>query len=59
MEMVQDGVEVYCLPDNAYCELDEEKRSPFDIDDCPKGCKVCDGDCYYYKEDDDKYKERE
>lgn len=56
MELVQDGFEVYCLPDNAYCELDEEKRSPLDIDDCPNGCEVCDGDCCYYREDDDKYK---
>lgn len=52
MEMVQDGVEVYCLPDNAYCEADEEKRSPFDIYDCPLGCAVCSGDCCHYREDD-------
>lgn len=59
MELAQDGVEVYCLPDNAYCNADEEKRSPFDIDDCPIGCDVCSGDCYYYREDDEKYKERD
>lgn len=51
MEMVQDGVEVYCLPDNAYCNADEEKRSPLDIDDCPLGCEVCSGYCYHYRED--------
>lgn len=57
MEMTQDGVDVYCLPDNAYCEADKQKRSPFDIDDCPIGYEVCDGGCYYYKEDDEKYAE--
>lgn len=52
MKIVQDDVEVYCLPDNAYCNADEEKRSPFDIDDCPLGCEVCSGDCYHYSGDD-------
>ncbi len=51
MKMLQDGVDVYCLPDNAYCAADEDKRSPLDIDDCPNGCEVCEGDCYYYHED--------
>lgn len=59
MEFVQDGVEVYCLPDNAYCNADEEKRNLLDIDDCPIGCNVCSVDCYHYREDDDKYKERD
>lgn len=54
MEMIQDGVEVYCLPDNAYCEADEEHRSPLDIDECPIGNEECCGDCYYYREDNDK-----
>lgn len=52
MEFVQSGVEVYCLPDNAYCNADGEKRSPLDIDNCLIGCEVCDGDCYHYREDD-------
>ncbi len=52
MEMVQDGFGTYCLPDNAYCNADEEKRSPLDIDDCPIGCEVCSGDCCHYREDD-------
>lgn len=52
IKIVQDDVEVYYLPDNAYCNADEEKRSPLDIDDCPLGCEVCSGDCYHYKEDD-------
>lgn len=51
MEMVQDGVEVYCLPDNTYCNADEEKRGPLDIDDCPLGREVCSGDCFHYRED--------
>lgn len=51
MKMLQDGVDVYCLPDNAYCSADDKKRSPLDIDDCPIGCGTCDGDCYYYHED--------
>lgn len=50
MTMLQDGVDVYCLPDNAYCAADDEKRSPLDIDDCSNGCEVCEGDCYYYQQ---------
>lgn len=56
MELIQDGVDVYCLPDNAYCNADEEKRNPIDIDNCPIGCEVCSGYCYNYREDEDKYK---
>ncbi len=52
MRMVQDGVDVYCLPDNAYCDADEGKKSPIDIDRCPIGCQTCSGDCHYYREDD-------
>lgn len=51
MRMVQDGIDVYCLPDNAYCAADDKKKSPLDIDDCPNGCEICEGDCYYYHED--------
>lgn len=51
MTMLQDGINVYCLPDNAYCSADDEKRSPLDIDDCPTGRETCDGDCYYYHDD--------
>lgn len=51
MEFIQDGVEVYCLPDEAYCAADEERRSPIDIDKCPVGCSTFDEDCYYYRED--------
>lgn len=50
MDMTQDGVEIYCLPDGAHCKADEEKRNPLDIDECPIGCEVCTGDCFYYAE---------
>lgn len=50
MEFIQDRINVYCLPDSAYCEADELKRNPLDIDECPYGCDFCSGDCMYYKE---------
>lgn len=50
MEMKHDGVEIYCLPDSANCNADEEKRSPLDIDACPMGYDECTGDCMYYSE---------
>lgn len=51
MKVMQDGVECYVLPDGACCEVDEEKRSPLDIDECHCGHEVCDGDCIYYTEE--------
>lgn len=50
MEMYQDGVRVFCLPDGAMCKSDEEKRSPLDIDVCPFGYEICTGDCEQYTE---------
>nr|DAJ15791.1 MAG TPA: hypothetical protein [Siphoviridae sp. ctqOv4] len=50
MIMTQNEVEIYCLPDGACCELDEDKRSPLDIKECPLGYKECTGDCMYYTE---------
>jgi len=50
MDMIQDGVEIYCLPDGARCGADENKRSPLDLDECPVGCEVCTGDCMHYGE---------
>lgn len=50
MEMYQDGVEVYCLPDGAKCEADEEERNPLYIGMCPEGHRTCSGDCEYYTE---------
>ena len=51
MEMKSDGVSVDILPDCAFCRLDEKKRSPLDMEECPIGCEECDGDCPYYEED--------
>ena len=50
MNMKQDGVEIYCLPDSAKCYADEEERSPLDINECPKGYEECTGDCEHYTE---------
>lgn len=50
MLMIQDGIEVYCLPDGARCEVDENHRSPPDLDDCPLGYETCNGNCFYYAE---------
>ena len=50
MKMIQNGVWVYCLPDGAMCEADEEKRSQIDIDVCPLGYETCTGDCDQYSE---------
>lgn len=51
MEVYQDGIEVHCLPDGAVCKVDEEKRSPLDIDYSPIGCDFCTGDCIEYTEE--------
>ena len=51
MEMYQDGVRVWYLPDGAICKACEEKQSPLDIDECPMGHDICDGDCFYYDEE--------
>jgi len=49
MEVYQDGVPVYCLPEEARCELDPEGRNPLELDECPLGEKFC-TDCLYYSE---------
>lgn len=51
LRMEQDGVEVYCIPDNACCNADSKKRSPLEIDECPMFNEVCNGNCEYYCED--------
>lgn len=51
MVMIQDGVRIFCLPDEAKCEADEEKRSPLDVEECPLGLETCTGDCMYYSEE--------
>ena len=50
MEVYQDGVPVYCLPEGARCELDPEGRSPLDLEECPLGEEDCSGDCLHYAE---------
>lgn len=50
MEMKQDGVDIHCLPDDANCSADEEKRNPLEIEECPMGYGECTGDCFYYSE---------
>lgn len=48
--MMQDGVEIYCLPDGACCEADEKKRNPLDVEACPIGLEECTGNCMHYTE---------
>lgn len=54
MRMMQDGVEVCCLPDNAYCSADVGLQSPLDLCECPIGNEECCGDCWHYREDDER-----
>ena len=51
LDMIQDGVRVFHLPDDNFCLADEEHRSPLDMEECPKGEEHCTGDCFYYSED--------
>ena len=50
-KMMKGGVEVTILPENACCLLEEECASPLDMDECPEGRESCDGDCFYYSEE--------
>lgn len=43
IDIWQDGVRVYVLPDDNFCLADNEHRSP--------GHPYCTGDCFYYSED--------
>lgn len=51
LEMYQDGVRVYVLPDGAKCLVDKEERSPLDLSECPMGYEFCTGNCEYYTEE--------
>lgn len=51
MEMYQDGVPIYVIPDVAVCKADERKRNPLDIDVCPMGYEACVDGCDKYDED--------
>lgn len=43
MKMKYEDVDVYCLPDGAVCKMDEKRRSPLEIEECPIGYDECDG----------------
>lgn len=51
MLVLQDGVQVFLLPDEAHCIKDAENRSLIDLEECPCGHEVCTGDCDYYSEE--------
>lgn len=51
IDIWQDGVRVYVLPDDNFCLADNEHRSPLDLEECPEGHPYCTGDCFYYSED--------
>lgn len=51
MIIMHDGVEIFCLPDNAFCGAGNG-RPIEDIDECPRGWKVCEpANCIYYSEE--------
>ena len=51
IDIWQDGVRVYILPDDNFCLADNVHRSPLDLEECPEGHPYCTGDCFYYSED--------
>lgn len=51
MIIMHDGVEIFCLPDNAFCGAGNG-RPIEDIDECPRGWRVCEpANCIYYSEE--------
>ena len=40
-----EGIQIYCLPDDAKCLADEEKRSPEQMDQCPLCTKPWENIC--------------
>ena len=51
MRIMHDGVEIFCLPDNAFCGAGNG-RPIEDIDECPRGWRVCEpANCIYYSEE--------
>ena len=50
MEMRSNGIECCCIPDNAKCKL--AGKNPLDMEECPDNHDYCDGDCFYYTEDE-------
>ena len=49
MTLFQNGVEVFCPI--GYCEADEGKREINEVEKCPCGYEICDGDCHHYSEE--------
>lgn len=48
-----DGIDIYCLPDNAKCLASDGCVSPEELDECPTGCEICCPDgCINYMEID-------
>lgn len=43
IDIWQDGVRVYILPDDNFCLADNEHRSPLDLEECPEGHPYCTG----------------
>ena len=43
IDIWQDGVRVYILPDDNFCLADNEHRSPLDLEECPEGIHIAQG----------------
>lgn len=50
LKIYQDGIEIMVLPDSAECLVDDEGRSPLDLNECPCGYETCSPDCAWYAE---------
>jgi len=51
MTIMDDGIEIFCLPDTARCKA--AGCDPFDVDECPRGMDVCEpGSCDCYTEEE-------
>lgn len=50
LKIYQDGIEIMVLPDSAECLVDDEERSPLDLNECPCGYEACSPDCAWYAE---------
>ena len=50
MEMYQDGVRVWCLPDGAHCYEDELGRCQLVMNEGTLGNEMCNVNCQYYEE---------
>lgn len=51
MEIYQDRVEVYVLPEYAKCKADQYNRNPLYMDVCPYGFDICVEGCDQYEEE--------